>query len=61
VAHVTVCVGRDIRVRPGPLRAIAVRAWDFVLGLAYLALLGDMTAVVLLVRWWHRPRGWIVT
>ena len=53
-------VGRDVRVRPGPLGAIAVRSWDFVLGLAFLALLGDLSVIALLIRWWRRPRGWIL-
>jgi hypothetical protein len=53
-------IGRDVRIRPGPLGAIAVRAWNLVLGLSFLALLGDMTVVVLLVRWRRKPKGWLI-
>ncbi|MCW2917209.1 MAG: hypothetical protein JWN52_5277 [Actinomycetia bacterium] len=54
-------VGRDVRVRLGPLGAIAARAWGFVFGLSFLALLGDVAIIALIVRWLRRPNGLIRT
>jgi hypothetical protein len=52
---------RNVRVRLSPLGAIAARAWNFALGLSFLALLGDMAVILLVVRWWRRTNDWIRT